>query len=294
MAFLKETIVINIHEHRSGEAGLFANAYAVETRDSLVAIDTTLTVSEARAFGKKLGVLGKPVAAVLITHAHPDHVAGLSVWLPNPKTPIYALASVDRLLRAIEEPKRAQWQPVFKDEWVAKWTLPNRLVSDGDTVAVDGTKFQVHELGPGGDCDANSIWVMPGDQPAVFTGDLVFNGTHSYLADGHTTEWLRNLERVRSLAPPRAILYPGHGEPGGLNLLDAQASYLNSFRDTVREVSGGRATLTDSELAVLTRRIEALVPSGKLSFMVGLSANVVADELAAEARAEKPAKTGNR
>jgi glyoxylase-like metal-dependent hydrolase (beta-lactamase superfamily II) len=253
-----------IHAHKSGDAGIFANAYAVETDKSLIVVDTTLTVSEARAFGQKLQALGKPVAAVLITHAHPDHVAGLSVWLTDPETPIYALAGVDRLLRSIEEPKRAQWAPVFMDEWVPKWTLPNRLVKDGDTVGVDGIDFRVHDLGPGGDGDANSIWIMNGNPPAIFAGDLVFNGTHSYLADGHSTDWLHNLERARSLVPKEAILYPGHGDPGGVELLQTQAAYVNSYREAVRELSQGRATTTEAERSELEGRMKALVPSGKL------------------------------
>src|SRR5215831_7707220 len=161
-----------IHAHQSGEAGIFANAYIVETKNSLVVVDTTLTVSEARALGAKINALRKPVKAVLITHAHPDHVAGLSVWLSDPATPVYALAGVDRLLRAMEAPKRAQWQPVFGEDWVSQWTFANRLLSDGDTVEVDEANFRVHDLGPGGDCDANSVWVMGDDAPAVFVGDL--------------------------------------------------------------------------------------------------------------------------
>lgn len=278
-----------IHVHKSGEAGIFANAYIVETTSSLVVVDTTLTVSEAHAFSEKLKALGKPVAAVLITHAHPDHVAGLSVWLADPQTPIYALASVDRLLRVIEGPKRAQWQPVFKEEWVSKWTFPNRLVTDGETVVVDEARFRVHELGPGGDCDANSLWIMTGGSPAVFAGDLVFNGTHSYLADGHTKDWLRNLERVRALIPAGAVLYPGHGEAGDQRLLDAQITYLNSFRDAVRDLRQGRTSLTDAECFELVRRMEEIVPGGRLSFMIGLSADAVAAELAAERRASNTA-----
>jgi len=281
--------VKKVHVHKSGEAGIFANAYVVEAERSLIVIDTTLTLSEARAFGQKLRALQKPVAAVLITHAHPDHVAGLSVWLSDPGTPVYALASVDRLLRAIEGPKRVQWEPVFKDEWVSKWALPNRLVKDGETLTIDGTHFRVHELGPGGDCDANSVWIMTGDPPAVFTGDLVFHGTHSYMADGHTTEWLRNLDFVRPLVPAGAPLYPGHGDPGDVSLLDAQASYLKFFRDAVRELSRGRTTLSDSEQSELVSQMEARVPGAKLSFMIGLSANVVAAELAAEAQTAKTA-----
>jgi glyoxylase-like metal-dependent hydrolase (beta-lactamase superfamily II) len=99
-------------------------------------------------------------------------------------------------------------------------------MKDGEAVAVDGTQFRVRDLGPGGDCDANSIWIMEGDSPAAFVGYLAFNRTHPCMADGHATEWLANLERVRALVPPRAVLYPGHGDPGDVSLLDAQVHYL--------------------------------------------------------------------
>ena len=50
-----------IHAHKSGEAGIFANAYIIETDESLIAVDTTLTVSEAQAFVQKLKALRKPL-----------------------------------------------------------------------------------------------------------------------------------------------------------------------------------------------------------------------------------------
>jgi len=273
-----------VHEHQSGEAGIFANAYVVETANSLVVIDATLRVSDARALGEELKGFEKPVRAVLITHAHADHIARLSVWLTDPDTPIYALESVNRLLRAIEEPKRAQWEPVFKSEWVSKWTFPNRFVSDGETLTVDGTAFRVYELGLGGGCDANSVWILSGDPPAAFVGDLVFNGTHSYMADGHTTECLRNLKRAEAMVPAGAMIYPGHGNSGGRSLLDIQIWYLKAYRDAVRELSHGNDVLSDSALSELARRMEPLVPGGKLSFMIGLSANAVAVELATSSR----------
>jgi glyoxylase-like metal-dependent hydrolase (beta-lactamase superfamily II) len=183
--------MVMIHVHQSGEAGIFANAYLVETDKSLIAVDATLTVTEARIFGERIRALKKPIVAVLITHAHPDHIAGLSVWLPHDDVPIYVLPNVTQLLREIEQPKRAQWQPVFKNEWVLKWTLPNRVVKDGGLIKVDDVVFHVHELGPGGDCDANSTILLHGTSPAAFVGDLIFNGMHSYLADGHIKEWLQ-------------------------------------------------------------------------------------------------------
>ena len=55
-----------IHTHASGEEGLAVNAYLVETDNGAVAIDATLTVSEARALWGELEALRKPIIAVLL------------------------------------------------------------------------------------------------------------------------------------------------------------------------------------------------------------------------------------
>ena len=65
-----------IHTHSSGEEGLAVNAYLVERESGVVAVDATLTVSEARTFRAELEALNKPLLAVLLTHPHGDHVAG--------------------------------------------------------------------------------------------------------------------------------------------------------------------------------------------------------------------------
>jgi glyoxylase-like metal-dependent hydrolase (beta-lactamase superfamily II) len=282
-------MMLKTHIHCSGEAGIFANAYIVETEKSLVAIDATLTVSEARSFRQRIKALGKPLKAVLITHAHPDHVAGISEWLPAAGTPIYAVRKIEQLMRATEAAKRAQWGPVFKDEWIQKWTYPNQIAEDGAEVIIDEAVFEVVETGPGGDCDANSVWIMRAKPVAAFVGDLIFNGTHSYLADGHTAEWLNNLVRVRSLLPDNALIYPGHGEPGDIKLFDSQESYLRAYRQAVAEISGGKALLTDTQKNALVARMKRFLPVEKLAFMIELSAGAVATELAAN---EKKRRAG--
>jgi len=270
-----------IHIHNSGEAGIFANAYIVETEKSLVAIDATLTVSEARSFRDRINALRKPLKAVLITHAHPDHVAGISEWLPLANTPIYAVRKVEQLMRATEAPKRAQWGPVFKDEWIQKWTYPNQIAEHGAEVIIDEAVFEVIETGAGGDCDANSVWILEAKPLAAFVGDLIFSGTHSYLADGHTAEWLNNLVRIRSLLPDTALIYPGHGDPGDVKLFDSQEAYLRAYRQAVAEISRGKATLTETQKNDVVARMRTFLPVEKLAFMIELSAGAVAAELAA-------------
>jgi glyoxylase-like metal-dependent hydrolase (beta-lactamase superfamily II) len=269
-----------IHTHASGEGGIFANAFVVETDRGVVAIDATLTVSESRAFRKMLDAIGKPLLAVLLTHGHPDHVAGIGEVVRGREVPVMALRSVAEMMREIEEPKRRQWQPVFKDEWIPEWTHPTRLVRDGDVVVLDGARYRVHDMGGGGDCRANTIWVLEGQPSAAFIGDLVFEGMHSYVADGQLAEWCENLTRARTLLADVATLYPGHGRSGGLALLEQERRYLEEYRRAVRELARGRRSLTDAEKSALTSRMRAFLPGGGLEFLVGLSADAVASELA--------------
>jgi glyoxylase-like metal-dependent hydrolase (beta-lactamase superfamily II) len=67
-----------IHVYSSGELGIFANAFLIETNNGIVVIDSTLTVSESKSLKARLDAIGKPLLAVILTHPHPDHVAGVT------------------------------------------------------------------------------------------------------------------------------------------------------------------------------------------------------------------------
>lgn len=61
---------------------------------------------------------------------------------------------------------------------------------------------------------------------------------------------------------------------------EEQARYLETFRREVGKLSKDGSKLSDSQLTELFQTIEPLVPGGKLAFMIKLSANAVAAELA--------------
>ena len=52
-----------IYAHMSGEGGIFANAYLIETANGVVAIDSTLTVNESKALRVSLDSFKKPLLA---------------------------------------------------------------------------------------------------------------------------------------------------------------------------------------------------------------------------------------
>src|SRR6185369_9720141 len=61
---------VTIHAHACGEGGIFVNAYLIESRAGVVAVDATLSESESKALRKELEAIGKPLLAVLVTHPH--------------------------------------------------------------------------------------------------------------------------------------------------------------------------------------------------------------------------------
>jgi glyoxylase-like metal-dependent hydrolase (beta-lactamase superfamily II) len=113
------------------------------------------------------------------------------------------------------------------------------------------------------------------------------HGVHAYVADGHTTEWLASLARLRRDLAGFRTLYPGHGEPGGLALLDWQQGYLQEYRAAVKHLANGAPRLSEAQKTELVARMRTVLPSEKLEFMIALGADAVAAELAAAGKAGK-------
>jgi glyoxylase-like metal-dependent hydrolase (beta-lactamase superfamily II) len=65
-----------VHTHACGEGGIFVNAYLLETPRGVVAVDSTLTETESKAPPGAPGAW--QTSRVLLTHPHPDHVAGIT------------------------------------------------------------------------------------------------------------------------------------------------------------------------------------------------------------------------
>jgi glyoxylase-like metal-dependent hydrolase (beta-lactamase superfamily II) len=271
-----------VHAFQSGEAGLFANAYLVETANHLVAVDSTLLESTSKALRQKVVELGKPLHAVLITHGHPDHYNGVTNLVNGETVDVIATEGVDLVIRKYDAAKEEQWAGMFGAEWPRKRTFPTMVVSDGESIRVDGVTFTVHSLGPG-ESHSDSYWIVEGgDRKVAFIGDAVLNQVHAYLSDGHITQWLKNLDRLGTELEGVERIYPGHGDSGGLEMIDWERGYLEEYRQTVATLAHGDTRLTDDQKAELTAHMDAFLPGKRLEFMIGLGADPIAAELAAE------------
>lgn len=269
-----------IHTYVSTEPMVKPNAFIVEGDRELVLVDTTLTMSDSRALNRMAANLQKPIAAILITHGHPDHVAGTYNIAPNGELPIYALQSIRDLMAASEDHKHRQWSALFKDEWIPKWVYPNSFVKDGDTLKLAGLEFRVVDLGAGGDCDANSMWLLETGKRAAFVGDFIYKDHHTYMMDGSVLRWLGNLERFGPGLAEYKTIYVGHGAAADATQIKAQREYILSACESLLEATDGTARVSEESRKRYEQLMLAKYPNYGFQLTVGFSADALAKELA--------------
>jgi glyoxylase-like metal-dependent hydrolase (beta-lactamase superfamily II) len=273
---LPETGRVDITTLTSSAEGLLSNTHLVSAPDGIIVIDPPMLLSDARAVRARLDQLGRPLAAFVYTHPHPDHVNGATEIRGTAEVPGYATAETDRISRMIDGPKREFWTPVFGDDYPPATTFATVLVTGGTSVKIAGLSFDVHDIGPG-ECETASLWIS-GD--AAFVGDLAYSNAHPWLFEARTSTWLEQLARVRPLLQDKT-LYVGHGAAGPVALLDAQADYIRAYQQTVGELAAADGTLTTAAKETLRERMTGLWPGAPLQDLITMSADPVAAELAA-------------
>jgi glyoxylase-like metal-dependent hydrolase (beta-lactamase superfamily II) len=171
---------------------------------------------------------------------------------------------------------------VYGAEWPAETYNPNSPLADRRQVRLDELTFTVHAMGPA-ESHADSYVILSADgmTPVAFIGDLAFNGTHPYTADGHSGGWLEALDTIADELAEVRTLYPGHGGPAGPGLIADQRRYLLYYREILTRLAGGRPKLTEAAKSELNEAMQAFLPDAPLTWMIGLGADAVAAELAA-------------
>jgi len=266
---------LRIHRYPLEHRGAFVNAYLVETSDSVVAVDSLLTVSESRALRRGVERLGKPLRAVLLTQSHPDHYGGLTELVAGDGVPIIAPQGVIDTIRRDDATKEQILRPMFGDEWAAHRTFPDTPIRDGESFIVDDATFTVIDLGPS-ESPHDSPWVLGDDERIVFLGDQIYNRKHCYLADGFHEQWLANIETLRHRFPPDAVLYVGHGDPVGAADWDWQRDYIETFVSAVEDADW--SSPREAHAAVVAA-MKAFLPTDELQFLMELSIEPVAAQL---------------
>jgi glyoxylase-like metal-dependent hydrolase (beta-lactamase superfamily II) len=171
----------------------------------------------------------RTVTEILLTHGHPDHSAGANRLAELTAAPVLAADPVHRRGSAGLAP--------------------------GDTITAAGCDIEVVPT-PGHSADSVSF-LIPADN-ALLTGDTVLGrGTTVIAGDGNLGDYLRSLDRLRTLAGGLTALLPGHGPllPNPVETLDY---YIAHRKERLAEITAALAA-GDHTLTGIVARVYANV-----------------------------------
>jgi glyoxylase-like metal-dependent hydrolase (beta-lactamase superfamily II) len=178
------------------------NCYLVaseQTRDGMIidpAGDAPRILNNIRELNLKIGL-------VVITHTHADHIGAIREVVENTGASFAVHIAEAETLQNSDNSRFTAMDPTFQ-----KPPPPDRLLKDGDFLAVGDLKFQVlHTPGhsPGGICIAG--------YGVVFIGDALFNGSIGR-TDGPRGDSNLLISSIRTklfVLPDQTVVLPGHG-----------------------------------------------------------------------------------
>ncbi|MGW5106864.1 MBL fold metallo-hydrolase [Nocardia sp. NPDC004123] len=207
----------------SGERG-------VTVVDAGYPADTESVLSSVRQIGHELG----DIAAVLLTHAHLDHIGAIPTLVERLGVPVYTGAEEVRhakreylqqitpvdMVRQLRTRRGAVWVAQTLRACVGHigMTVPTARTADADTLAALPGGFV--EVPTPGHTNGHTAYLMP-SEGVLFSGDALVTGHPLLLETGlQLLPSVFNHDEAGTLASARAlctleagILVPGHGLP---------------------------------------------------------------------------------
>jgi hydroxyacylglutathione hydrolase len=149
---------------------------------------------------------GLRLKAIVITHAHIDHIGGAEQLKRATGAPVY-LNSADAALQKMMD-VQATWIGVPTPQAVNIDVAP----ADGDSLLIGATEFQVLHT-PGHTPGSISLWIP--SEGKLVAGDTLFRDSigRTDLPGGDGRQILRSIHDKLMPLPDETIVIPGHGEP---------------------------------------------------------------------------------
>jgi cyclase len=246
----------------------------IEMKDYLIVVDANFPSGAEACLADIKKTSKKPVKYVFDTHHHGDHAYGNPVWTKLGATTLAYVGVAEELKRY--EPKR--WQDTAKERKdVSALNLstaepPKQTFKEKQFILEDGSRrVEFHFFG-WAHTRGDGFVYLPNEK-IVCTGDAVVNGPFNYMGDGNSANWPNVIDQVKKLNV--STLLPGHGIPGGSEVLDGQRQFFVELRKTVGDAvkSGKRledlVTKKDEKTATTNVRLPASVKNWTGDFLAG-------------------------
>jgi cyclase len=233
------------------------NNIIIEMKDYLIVVDANFPSGARAALADAKKVSTKPVKYVFDTHHHGDHSYGNAVWTQMGAITIAYQGVADEMKRY--EP--ARWRDAAKSRPdVAEMKLdapepPKETFKDSPHVMTDGTRRVEFRFFGWAHTRGDGFVYLPKEK-VLCTGDAVANGPYNFTADGNIGNWPKVIDGALKLDVDRVL--PGHGAPGGREVLMGQrAFFVELHKAVVAAIKSGKK-LTDLVKTEQGRQVASL------------------------------------
>jgi len=216
--------------------GFFTNAGVVFTGNSVVFIDSGMTIASAEFIwnAAKERMKGDEKLYLVFTHHHSDHIFGARVFKERGARIIGHQVIADELADDNGFYKsfiagHMKWDAQTADRILGDVIVyvPDECIEEDTILDIDGT--EIHLLcTPGHTADEIAVWLP--QAKTLFAGDAVYEGSNLATQFGGPEEWrqwIAGLERLKQLEIGTII--PGHGKICGTAEIDRNIKYLKDL-----------------------------------------------------------------
>jgi glyoxylase-like metal-dependent hydrolase (beta-lactamase superfamily II) len=244
------------------------NSFVFSNGKSVVVVDVQRKSYEAEKLAAVVRSKGLPLTYILITHGHTDHFTGMAVFhreFPQAKIVVatedikrdiknYAMymdsggqTGAEPALEPALRPKSAANPDGFDYENNIQVLAGNRLTLDGGGTLELTTDYEPAEA-------PHMTTVYSKDLNALFLADFGYNQVFPWMGDDITRQridqWRDDLERIKArYASRHPTVYPGHGDPADMRLVDTMIRYIGDFERVTAE-AGSRKEAMEKMIAL--------------------------------------------
>jgi glyoxylase-like metal-dependent hydrolase (beta-lactamase superfamily II) len=236
-----------------------ANAGFVVGPEGVIVVDAQRTPSEGDAQLALIAeITRQPIAAVLLTHADPDHVGGLAAYPADARIIMHENARAQIVVAAKADDGGPFFGPLYKA--IAASRLRLQTVAATSRMTLAGTTVEILHPAPGH--SSGDLIVHFPEQGIVFGGDVVLTdqGRFPSIRKGGSSQgWTASMKAI--LALDARVIVPGHGPVVPRARLETQLRDAEERRTAIKQMVEAGKSLDEINAALPLEIVNPRFPS---------------------------------
>lgn len=236
---------IRLEVYHGKEASV--NAYIFSDDQSIILVDCLRNSEEANDLAARIKSYKKPLKHILITHGHPDHFLGINVLkqqFPDARIVVTKQEIKNDITGFAAWMEGVGWleaEPAMRPKTAINengfdYEANIEVLNAGTLALAEGAVLELNSDYAPSECE-HLTTIYSKDLNAFFPNDFCYNGVHPWLAvdQKNINYWktqLKEFKKQWEVQNPK--IYPGHGQPGDVSVLDEALHYIDNFEATIK------------------------------------------------------------